>query len=377
MIPVNEPLLAGNENQYVQDCIQTGWISSSGKYLDRFERDWASFCSQKHGIGVSNGTAALEIAVRSLGLGPEDEVIMPTFTIVSCAFAVVQAGAKPVLVDADPATWCMDADRIEEKITKKTKAIMVVHIYGHPVDMTKVMAIARKHDLPVIEDAAEVHGAECLYSEGDGREAWRRCGSFGTVSTFSFYANKIITTGEGGMVLTSDGEIARRCRDLRYLCFRPDRRFLHDELSGNFRITNLQAAVGVAQLEKIDTILKLKSWLGAAYRERLKDMKEITLPVEKPWGKNVYWMYGLVVSETTGITAADLALRLQQRGIESRPFFLGMHEQPALQRRGLFQGQRYPVAERLARQGLYVPSGLGLKEAQLDQVCQALRESLR
>jgi len=377
MIPVNEPLLAGNESQYVQDCIQTGWISSSGKYLERFEQDWASFCGQKQGIGVSNGTAALEIAVRSLGIGSGDEVIMPTFTIVSCAFAVVQAGAKPVLVDANPATWCIDADRIEEKITPRTKAIMVVHIYGHPVDMTKVMAIARKHDLPVIEDAAEVHGAECLYSESDGQQAWRRCGSFGTVSTFSFYANKIITTGEGGMVLTSDGEIARRCRDLRNLCFRPDRRFLHDELSGNFRLTNLQAAVGVAQLERIDKILKLKSWLGAAYRERLKDMKEITLPVEEPWGKNVYWMYGLVVSETTGLTAADLALRLKQRGVDSRPFFLGMHEQPAFQRKGLFMGQRYPVAERLARQGLYVPSGLGLKEAQLDQVCQALRESLR
>jgi perosamine synthetase len=244
------------------------------------------------------------------------------------------------------------------------------------VDMTKVMAVARRHGLPVIEDAAEVHGAECLYRDEKGGESWRRCGSFGTVSTFSFYANKIITTGEGGMVLTSDADLARRCQDLRNLCFRPDRRFLHDELSGNFRLTNLQAAIGVAQLERIDAILELKRWLGESYGQRLRDLDGIQLPVEKPWGRNVYWMYGLVLEEKLGITAEELASRLKQRGVDTRPFFLGMHEQPAFHEMGLFQGEHYPVADRLARQGLYLPSGLGITEAQIDRVAQALRESL-
>lgn len=376
MIPVNEPLLGKRELQYVTECIQSGWISSAGEYLNRFENLWASFCGQTHGIGVCNGTAALEVAARALGIGPGDEVITPTFTIVSCAFAVVQTGATPVLVDADPATWGIDVDRIEEKITPKTKAIMIVHIYGHPVDMTKVMALARKYGLPVIEDAAEVHGAECFYTDEKGNRSWRRCGSFGTVSTFSFYANKIITTGEGGMVLTSDAIIARRCQDLRNLCFRADRRFLHDELSGNYRLTNLQAAIGVAQLERIDEILKLKRWLGESYGERLQGFEGIQLPVEKPWGKNVYWMYGLVLDEKLGIEASELAARLKQRGIDTRPFFLGMHEQPAFHKMGLFGGEQYPVADRLARQGLYLPSGLGITETQLDRVCNALRDSL-
>jgi perosamine synthetase len=376
MIPVNEPLLGGRELEYVADCVKSGWISSAGSYLNRFEKEWAGYCHQSHGIGVSNGTAALEIAVRALGIGPGDEVVMPTFTIVSCAFAVAQAGATPVLVDADPATWGIDVDRIEEKITPKTKAIMVVHIYGHPVDMTKVMALARKYGLPVIEDAAEVHGSMCLYTDENGDQSWRRCGSFGTVSTFSFYANKIITTGEGGMVLTSDPAIARRCQDLRNLCFRADRRFLHDELSGNYRLTNLQAAIGVAQLERIGQILELKRWLGAAYGKRLQGLDGIHLPVEKPWGKNVYWMYGLVVDEKLGITAAELASRLKESGVDTRPFFLGMHEQPAFHKMGLFKGERYPVADRLARQGLYLPSGLGITEEQIDRVVKALRESL-
>jgi len=368
MIPVNEPLLAGNENQYVQDCIQTGWISSSGKYLDRFERDWASFCGQKYGIGVSNGTAALEIAVRSLGLGPEDEVIMPTFTIVSCAFAVVQAGAKPVLVDADPATWCMDADRIEEKITKKTKAIMVVHIYGHPVDMTKVMAIARKHDLPVIEDAAEVHGAECLYSEGDGREAWRRCGSFGTVSTFSFYANKIITTGEGGMLTTDDSALAARCRMLRDHAMPPQRRYWHDEVGFNYRMTNLQAAVGVAQLERIHHFLDRKRAIAERYRQELAGLPGITFAAERPGYTNVYWMASIQVAPPYPLARDALIPALRSRGIDSRPFFHPLDTLPPYR-----SDTPCPVALQLSRSGLNLPSSPTLTDEQVTYICAAIR----
>lgn len=377
LIPVNEPVLGEAELANVAECIRTGWISSAGPFLTRFESEWASFCNHKYGIGVANGTAALQLAVRALDIGPGDEVIMPTFTIISCALAVVEAGATPVLVDVDPLTWCIDANRIEEKITARTKAIMVVHIYGHPAEMSAITAIAQKHGLAVIEDAAEAHGAEFCAGDSERGLLWERCGSFGTVSTFSFYANKIITTGEGGMVLTSDEGIAQRCRMLRNLCFGSGRRFLHHELSGNYRLTNLQAAIGVAQLGRIDSILEKKRWLGATYGRLLSDVAGIQLPVTKPWAKHVFWMYGIVIDEDTGMDAEALARLLLSRGVETRPFFLGMHEQPALHDRGLFHGEQYPVAERIARQGLYLPSGLAITKAQLDHVGEVLRTIMK
>lgn len=377
MIPVNEPLVEERELALVTDCIKSGWISSAGSYLTRFENEWARYCGQAHGIGVTNGTAALQVAVRALDIGPGDEVIMPTFTIISCALAVVEAGAIPVLVDADPATWCIDADQIESKITSRTKAIMVVHVYGHPVDMARVMRIAHKHGLAVIEDAAEAHGAECRVEDSQGELSWQRCGSFGTVSTFSFYANKIITTGEGGMVLTSDDGIAQRCRMLRNLCFESGRRFLHHELSGNYRLTNVQAALGVAQMERVDRILDRKRWLGVTYGRLLSDIAGIQLPITKPWARHVFWMYGIVIDKATGMDAAVLADRLHKTGVETRPFFLGMHEQPVLQSRRLFRGEHYPVAERIARQGLYLPSGLAITEEQLYRVAEAVRTVMK
>lgn len=381
MIPVSEPDLGEAELAYVIDCMRSGWISSAGKYLDQFEQRWAEYCGRKHGIAVSNGTTALQIAARALDLGPGDEVVMPSFTIISCALAVIETGATPVLIDSDPVTWGMDVGQIEAKITPRTKAIMVVHIYGHPVDMDPVLALAERHGLKIIEDAAEVHGAEYLSGHMSGAGAWRRCGSFGDLSTFSFYANKIVTTGEGGMVVTDDDQLAARLRSLRNLCFRPEQRFLHEELGHNYRLTNLQAAIGLAQIERIDELIAAKRLMAARYRERLAGLPGVTLPVELPWARHVYWMYGIVIDRPmdtpTGEAPAKwLAAELKSAGVETRPFFIGMHAQPVLRRMGLFEGEAYPVTDHLARAGLYLPSSTTLGEAEFDQIAGALARIL-
>jgi len=353
MIPVNEPLLDGNELKYVNDCLKTGWISSAGKYIDQFERSWADYCGMKHGIAVSNGTVALQVAARCLGLKAGDEVIMPTFTIISCALALIDCGAKPVLVDSDPRTWTIDVSKIEEKITKNTKAIMPVHIYGHSCDMDPIWDLAKKYDLKIIEDAAELHG---------GEYKGRKCGSLGDISCFSFYANKIITTGEGGMVLTNNDSYAESVRSLRNLCFRPEKRFYHVDLGYNFRLTNVQAAIGLAQIERIEQLVEKKRWIGRMYAERLKDIPGLTLQVVEPWTKHVYWMFGIIIDESTGYDAVSFASKMKEKGVDTRPFFLGMHEQPVFHKMGLFNGETYPVAKRIARQGIYLPSGLTLSE---------------
>ena len=376
MISVNEPLLGHKESEYVSECMRTGWVSSAGRFIDAFENNWADYCGKRFGIAVSNGTTALQVAAACLGLQPGDEVILPTFTIISCALAVISSGGKPVLVDSDPRTWCIDTSKIEEKITPRTRAIMPVHIYGHPVDMDPVLELAQKYGLSIIEDAAEVHGAKYLSGRHSGRPEWKRCGSFGTLSCFSFYANKLITTGEGGMVLTDDPALAEKSRSLRNLCFQPQRRFYHEELGFNFRLTNLQAAMGLAQVERIEEIIERKRWMGREYTVRLAHIDGLQLPVEESWAQNVYWMYGIVLGKDTGMDAAVFAQKLRDRGIETRPFFLGMHEQPVFHERGLFLHERYPVAENIARQGLYLPSGLALTEKQLSQVCDAVSEVL-
>jgi perosamine synthetase len=375
MIPVNEPALGDTDLAYVTECVRTGWVSSSGRFITDFENGWAQYCGRRYGIAVSNGTTALQLAVACLGLKPGDEVIMPTFTIISCALAALYNGGVPVLVDSDPRTWCMDVSQIEAKITPRTRAIMPVHIYGHPVDMDAVLHLADKYGLAVVEDAAEAHGAEYL-SRRSAAPGWRRCGSFGALSCFSFYANKLITTGEGGMVLTDDATLADKARSLRNLSFQAGRRFYHEEVGFNFRLTNLQAALGLAQLERIAAIVERKREIGAEYTRRLKALGGLELPVEESWARSVYWMYGVVVSESTGMDAAQFAARLKERGVETRPFFLGMHEQPVFQDRGLFRDERHPVSERLARRGLYLPSGLALTDAQLAEVCEAVRAVL-
>jgi perosamine synthetase len=355
----------------VAECLHGGWISSAGPSIAEFEQAWAAYCGRRHGVAVSNGTVALAMAVGCLELQPGDEVIMPTFTIISCALAVLQYGAIPVLIDSTPDTWCMDVAKVEEKITSRTRAIMPVHIYGHPVQMNDLLDLARRHNLAIIEDAAEAHGAEC-FAAGQ----WRRCGSFGTLSCFSFYANKLITTGEGGMVLTDDPQLADRLRSLRNLGFSSERRFRHELLGFNARLTAPQAALGLSQIERIDEIVERKRWMGREYTERLAQIPGLELPREQTWARSVYWMYGLVLSEEHSIEASALAADLAQRGVETRPFFLGMHQQPALLRRGLFGGERHPVSERLASLGLYLPSGLSLTDDDLSRVCDAIRGAL-
>jgi perosamine synthetase len=373
-IPVNEPMLGKRELEYVSECVRTGWVSSAGRFIHEFEREWAAYCGRKYGVAVCNGTAALQVAVAALDLQPGDEIILPTFTIVSCILAVVYNGCVPVLVDAEPATWCMDVDKVKDKISPKTRAIMAVHIYGHPVDMDPLLSLAEQYGLAVIEDAAEAHGCEILNRIKTDSPEWRRCGSFGTLSCFSFYANKLITTGEGGMVLTNDSKLAERIRGLRNLGFLPGRRFHHEELGFNFRMTNMQAALGLAQLERIEEIIARKRWMGREYTRRLQEIQGLKLQQQEVWARSVYWMYGVVLAQESNMDARLLSQELKKRGVETRPFFIGMHEQPVFRKRGLFVGEQYPVAERIARRGLYLPSGLTLTEDQLEKVCNALRE---
>lgn len=359
-IPVNEPLLDGNEKKYLNECIDTGWISSEGPFVKRFEDELSASVNRKFGIAVSNGSTALEVAVAALGISEGDEVIMPTFTIISCATAILRNGAVPVLVDSEPDTWNMDPGQIESKISKKTKAIMVVHIYGMPVDMDPIIAIAKKYKLKIIEDAAEAIGQ--TYKGNP-------CGSFGDISTFSFYPNKHITTGEGGMVLTDDPILAEKCYSLRNLCFQKEQRFLHEDLGWNFRMSNLQAAVGVAQLEKLEEHIEKKRKIGKLYNSLLKDTKGIQLPLSSTqFASNIYWIYGIILDDNIPVNAKEICTRLAKKGIGTRPFFWCMHEQPVFMKKTLFKGESYPNAEKMARRGFYLPSGLNLTDDTVHRV---------
>ena len=365
-VPVNTPALDGNERKYLLEALDTGWISSEGPYVASFEEKFAARVGRKQGIAVANGSVALDAALVALDLKPGDEVLMPTFTIISCAAAIVRAGAVPVVIDSHPETWNIDVAALEARITPRTRAIMVVHIYGLPVDMEPVMALAKRHHLRVIEDAAEAHGLTC---------AGRPCGSFGDLSTFSFYPNKHITTGEGGMIVTDDPALASRCRSLRNLCFQPQRRFVHEELGWNYRMTNLQAALGVAQLETLEKHIQKKRAIGRMYQELLAGLPDVQLPVARTsYAENIYWVFGLVIGASHRFDAAQAMERLGQRKIGTRPFFWPMHEQPVLQRMGLFAGERYPVAERSARRGFYLPSGLGLTEEDMRTVAAQVKQ---
>ncbi|MCA2846810.1 MAG: DegT/DnrJ/EryC1/StrS family aminotransferase [Pseudanabaena sp. M135S2SP2A07QC] len=367
-IPVNEPLLDGNEKKYLNQCIDTGWISSEGNFVKQFEQMMAAKCDRKYGIAVSNGSVAIDAAIAALGITKGDEVIMPTFTIISCAAAIVRAGALPILIDADPITWNMDVNQIESKITPRAKAIMIVHIYGLPVDVDPILELADKYGLFIIEDAAEMHGQ--TYKD-------RPCGSFGDISTFSFYPNKHITTGEGGMIVTNDPKLAERCQSLRNLCFQPHKRFVHEELGWNMRMSNLQAALGVAQLERLDEFVKRKRQMGKIYTKLLTDITTIQLPLAKTdYAENIYWVYGLILNDEVPFDTETAMKKLSEYKIGTRPFFWCMHEQPVFQKMGLFEKVSCPVAEKLARRGFYVPSGLALTEEQIGQVSTNLREVL-
>lgn len=368
-IPVNEPLLNGNEEKYLVECIRTGWISSEGPFIKQFEEEFAARVGRKYGVAVSNGSVALDAAVVALNLGSGDEVILPSFTIISCAAAIVRAGAVPVVVDCDPETWNMDVTQIEARITRRTRAIMVAHIFGLPVDMDPLLSVANKHGLKVIEDAAEMHGQNYK---------GKPCGSFGDISTFSFYPNKHITTGEGGMIVTDDAALAERCRSLRNLCFKTEQRFVHDELGWNFRMSNLQAALGVAQLERLDEFVDIKRSMGARYTELLTDTSGIQLPlVHTDYADNIYWVYGMVLDDSVPFDAKEAMARLGKLGIGTRPFFWPMHEQPVFRKMGFFSAENYPVAERIARRGFYIPSGMALTDEQIVRSAAAVKEILQ
>lgn len=375
MIPVNEPLLDGNEKKYLEECINTGWISSEGPFVKKFEEAVASFAGAKYGIAVCNGTAALETSLFALGVKKGDEVIMPSFTIISCAIACIRLGAKPVLVDIDPEVWTMDVSQIEAKINPRTKVIMPVHIYGHPVDMDPVLRLAAKYNLRILEDIAEAPGAG-YYSKDFGKK-WLRCGTMGDAAAASFYANKIITTGEGGMVLTSNEDFAQRARSYRNLCFKEGKRFFHTELGYNFRMSNLQAAVGMAQVEQIERFIRIKVKLGDYYRSKLSQINGIRFMPVRPYAKSVYWIYAVELDQKLGVAAEEIMNRLASQGIGTRPFFQGLHLQPALNDLGLFIGENYPRTDYAGRYGFYLPSGLSLSESQIDTVAETLKKELR
>lgn len=363
MIPVAEPLIDNSELELVVDCIQSGWVSSHGKYITQFEQVFSAFCEVKYGVATCNGTAALHLALRALEIGPKDEVVVPTLTFIATVNAVRYVGATPLFVDSDPDTWCMDVHKIEESLTPRTKAIIPVHLYGHPCDMDPIMQVAKRYDLYVIEDAAEAHGAEYK---------GRRVGGFGNISCFSFFGNKIITTGEGGMCLTNDEELAQKMQWLRNQAMDTHKRYWYTDIGYNYRMTNIEAAIGVAQMEKIEEIIARKRNNAEVYSELLRNVEGVTLPVEKKWAKSVYWMYSVLIDENRGISRDELVLKLVKDGIETRPLFHPAHLQPP------YAPNQYslPVAEGLSRRGINLPSSAALKEEQIQYITQSLAKHL-
>lgn len=364
MIEVFEPIIGEEEIEAVVAALRRGEISGSfGESIPRFEQGFAEFCGCKYGVAVSSGSTALHLAVAAARIGAGDEVLVSASTNIATALAVVHNGATPVPVDSEETTWNLNLDLIEGLITEKTKAIIPVHLYGHPVDMDRLMEIARRHNLLVIEDCAESHGATCR---------GRVTGSFGEMACFSFYANKVITTGEGGMVTTNDEHLAERLRLLRNLAFTKPR-FRHEEAGFNFRMTGYQAAMGVAQLGKIDFILAEKRRVAETYNNFLREIEGLQLPYEAEWARNVYWMYAVVVQPEFGISRDELMKRLLAAGIDTRTFFCPMNQQPCLQSRPGFREVPCPVADRLWENGLYLPSTYSLSEAEIRQVAYAVR----
>ena len=364
IIPVCEPTLGGNEKKYVTECLDSNWISSAGRFITEFENAFAKACDAKHGVACANGTVALHLALAAMNIGPGDEVILPAFTMIATINAVAYTGAAPVLVDSEPRTWNMDVNQVADKITARTKAIIPVHTYGHPVDMAPLMELAEKHGLWVLEDAAEAHGAEYRGT---------RAGGLGHAAAFSFYANKNITTGEGGMITTNDENLSALCRNLRDHAFSPERHFWHKYLGFNYRMTNLQAAVGLAQTERLDELVAARRRNAALYNQLLADIPGIVTPPEAKDVKNVYWMYSVMVADEFGMIRDELRRFLAQEGIETRTFFIPMHFQPIYYQQ--FKGQRFPVAEDLCRRGFYYPSASSLTAREIRYIVAATQRA--
>lgn len=363
IIPVCEPKLSGREIEYVLSCLKTNWISSGGRYVSEFEKAFSEKCGARYGVACTSGTTALHLALAALDIGPGDEVILPSFTMIATPNAVSYCGGKLILVDADPRTWNLDVRQLEEKITPKTKAILPVHIYGHPAEMDIILSIAAKHRLAVIEDAAEAHGAEYH---------GKKVGSLGLAGCFSFYGNKIITTGEGGMITTNDASFAEKARNLRDHAFSKERHFWHKMRGFNYRMTNLQGALGLAQTEKFEELVGARIRNAETYDRYLRDIPGLTLPPQTPGIKNVFWMYAVLVENDFGITRDELREKLAAQGIETRTFFIPIHLQPIYRRQ--FR-REYPVSEELCRKGLYLPSAATLTEKEISWIVSEIQKA--
>ncbi len=367
-IPVCEPMLAGNELEYITEAVETGWISSSGKYVKEFENKFSEYCDCKYGIAVCNGTVAIHLALVALGIGKGDEVIIPSFTMIATAFAVCYTGAIPVFVDADKQTWNIDVDKIEEKITTHTKAIIAVHLFGNPCNMDKINKIAERNNLYVVEDAAEAHGAEY---------GGKKVGSLSDVGCFSFFANKNITTGEGGMVVTNSEILYNKCKYYKNVCFplNAPRNYLHDNIGFNYRMSNLHAAIGLAQTEKADYYKSLRINNAKLYKQYLKDCPGIIFQVDQEKSKNVHWMNAIVIDlHQYGHTRDELVNYLKDNSIDTRLLFKGMHKQPSLKEYGCNCYEEYAVTDWLSENGLYLPSASSLDNKTINKICNDIIE---
>ncbi len=366
-IPVNVPLITAEDVEYVSKAMSETWVSGEGPYIEEFEATFAKLCNRRFGISVANGSVAIDLLFQALDLKPGDEVILPAFTIISCLNQILRSGATPVFVDARRDTWNMDVSQVESLITPQTKAIMAVHIYGLPVDMDPLIELSRRHGIPIIEDAAEAHGLR--YKD-------RIAGSMGLASTFSFYANKNITTGEGGMILTDNEELATKLKRLKNLAFLPDRRFVHNEIGWNARLSSLQCALGTSQTKRLDSILDKRREVGHRYHHALNEIPNIQLaPKEVPYARNDYWVFGLVLLPGFGANAREVMAKLEKSGIGSRPFFYPLNKQPVVLERGI-EEVSLPNAEYLGEHGLYIPNGLGMTEFQIEQVIKKVTNVL-
>jgi len=366
IIPVNTPKISNYEKKYVNECLKTNWISSEGKFVKLFEEKFSKFNDRKYGVAVSSGTAALEVAIKSLNLKKNSEVLIPSFSIISTANAVIKNNLKPVLIDCDLDTWNVNINQTLKKITKKTKAIIITHIYGLPVNMDKILNVAKKNKIIVIEDAAEVIGLK--YKD-------KICGSFGDLSIFSFYANKHITTGEGGMICTNNRKLYEKCKSLRNLSFSKSyyNRFNHDDLGWNYRMTNLQAALGCGQLKNIEWIIRRKKEIGNRYYTKLKNCKNIILQKNITlYAENIYWVFGIVLKNRLVSRRDKIMKTLLQNNIVTRPFFVPMNKQKVFKKMKFFKNIKMPVSEYISKNGFYLPSGLGLKNQEIDLVIKSL-----
>ena len=361
-IPVCEPDLRGKEKEYLLSCVEDNWISSAGQYVNEFEKKFSQFSGCEYGVSCTSGTTALHLALVTLGIGTGDEVIIPTFTMIATANTVRYTGAVPVLVDLDNRCWNMDVNQIEEKITNRTKAIVVVHTYGHPAEMYTINKIAKKYNLYVVEDAAEAHGA---------KYKGQSIGSIGDVACFSFYGNKIITTGEGGMLVTNNKEIATIAANLRDHAFSKDRHFWHKYVGFNYRMTNMQAAVGLAQVERIEEMVEIRRQNASIYTHKLSNIPSVSTPFERCSVKNVFWMYGILVNGESESIRDELRIFLADSGIETRSFFIPIHLQPVYYEQ--FSDQNFPNSEYLCQYGLYLPSSSTLTEKEITYITDKIK----